>query len=96
MHDFAKWLAYKRYGFSQVTLKYCQLIRNHRITRSRAQEEVNKIEGQEPKDLKYFLEYFDIRQEDIDNSIKNAKKLDARLVNRVGQFMRQLYFQARI
>jgi len=96
MHDFAKWLVYKRYGFSQVTLKYCQLIRNHRITRSRAQEEVNKIEGQEPKDLEYFLKYFDVRQEDIDSSIKNAKKLDARLVNRVGQFMRQLYFQVKI
>jgi hypothetical protein len=96
MHDFARWLAYKRYGFSQVTLKYCQLIRNHRITRSRAQEEVSKIEGQEPKNLKYFLEYFDIRQEDIDNSIKKAKGFDARLTSRAGQFMRRLYFQTKI
>jgi len=96
MHDFAKWLAYKRYGFSQVTLKYCQLIRNRRISRSEAQEEVDKIEGQEPKDLKYFLEYFAIRREDIDNAIKNAKKLDSGLVNRISQFMRRLYFQAKI
>ena len=96
MHEFANLLAYKKYGFSRITLKYCQMIRNGKITREKALERIKEEENRKSKNIKYFMDYFDLADHDVNAAIERSKDLESRLLGRIGQFLRRLELQRSI
>ena len=96
MHRFANWLAYKKYGFSYTTLKSCQKIRNGKIEKADAWREVKEKEGKQPENMKYFMDYFNITENDIETAIGKGGIIDSKFAEKLCQFLRRLYFRSNI
>jgi hypothetical protein len=93
MHEFANYLAYKKYNFSYVTLKYCQKIRNRKISREKAKESVSQEEGIPPHNLNEIMDYFNVTSNDIETGISQSEILYSGFLNRIAQFARKIYFK---
>jgi len=93
MHEFANWIAYKKYGFSYITLRYCKMIRNNKINRRIALNRVAVEEGVEPKKLDYYMETLRVTASDIEYALEKSRIFGLKFFNKIGQFMRKYYLQ---
>ena len=61
-HDYIKFL---KYGFGKVTDHACREIRLKRLTREEGIELVKKYQNKKPEDLKYFLNWIGVTEEEF-------------------------------
>ncbi|GEM_PF-2716307 len=89
--DFANYIADRKYGLDHHFIEYCQMIRNGKLTREQALGKIHEAHGLDAQRLAYFLDYFNLTEEEIAKAMAYSKKLDGKLSFKFGQLLRSLY-----